>query len=253
VQFWNFCRASPAVSLGRCLFVRAAWFAVAALIVVNVLGPTDARAQFVVTNTNTNDSGSGSLRQAILDSNAAGAPSGVPGTTQTITFAPGVGTITLQSALPPIYTNVNMVGTAGATIDGAGTYRGLFVSGLATTGSGAPPTINVSISNITIQNVVAQGGAGGSGGGGGGLGAGRALFVNQNARRCAPNATTKCKCEIDPASKPCHAPFTNGWLLTNVNCRVSLAMVLVHDRRNSRVAHCGEPDKTDRRTHHARL
>jgi hypothetical protein len=73
------------------------------------------------------------------------------------------------------------------------------------------------------------------------------------SRRCAPNATTECKCEIDPASKPCHAPFTNGWLLTNVNCRVSLAMVLVHDRRNSRVAHCGEPDKTDRRTHHARL
>jgi len=43
-------------------------------------------------------------------------------------------------------------------------------SGLATTGNGAPPAVNVSISNIAIQNVTAQGGAG-AGAGGGGLGA----------------------------------------------------------------------------------
>jgi len=139
---------------------------------------TAARAQFVVTNVN--DSGPGSLRQAILDANAAGAPLGVPGATQTITFNSGVGTIALQSALPLIYTNVNIVGTTGAAIDGAGAFRGLFVSGLATTGNGAPPAVAVSIANLTIQNVVAQGGAGGDVAGGG-LGAGGALFVNRNA------------------------------------------------------------------------
>ncbi len=66
-------------------------------------------------------------------------------------------------------------------LDGAGAYRGFFVSGLATTGNGAPPAVTVSISNIAIQNVLAQGGAGGAGAGGGGLGAGAGLFVNQNA------------------------------------------------------------------------
>jgi hypothetical protein len=142
--------------------------------VFTVLGlATPARAQFVVTNSN--DSGPGSLRQAILNADAAGAPAGVPGATQTITFNGGVGTISLQSALPLIYTNVNIVGTSGATIDGAGTYRGLFVSGLATTGNGAPPAVTVNISNLSIQNVVAQGGAGGGGNvgqetGGGGMG-----------------------------------------------------------------------------------
>ena len=59
--------------------------------------------------TTTADSGPGSLRQAILDSNAA------TGGTNTIDFAiPGQGlqTITLSSALPPITTSVSIDGTS---------------------------------------------------------------------------------------------------------------------------------------------
>ncbi len=62
----------------------------------------------VFTVTNTNDSGAGSLRQAILDANAN------PGA-DTITFnipGPGIRTISLLSVLPPLTDN------AGATIDG---------------------------------------------------------------------------------------------------------------------------------------
>ncbi|MGH6716778.1 MAG: hypothetical protein ACREDC_11380, partial [Bradyrhizobium sp.] len=120
-----------------------------------------AQAQYVVSNNN--DSGAGSLRQAIIDADNAGAPLGVPnGTTPAIVFNAGVGTITLASALPLIYSNVTITGSAGAAIDGAGSFRGLFVSGLATTGNGAPASVTVSISNLAIQNVVAQGGNGGT-------------------------------------------------------------------------------------------
>jgi hypothetical protein len=138
-----------------------------------------AHAQFVVTNTN--DSGAGSLRSVIAAAEVEGAPTGTPGPTQAITFAPGLtGTINLLSPLPLIYTNMSITGNPGIAIDGGGANRGFFISGLATTGNGAPPAITVSISNIAIQNVNAQGGAGASGGGGG-LGAGGGLFVNQNA------------------------------------------------------------------------
>ncbi|MGX9393839.1 autotransporter-associated beta strand repeat-containing protein [Nitrobacteraceae bacterium UC4446_H13] len=64
-------------------------------------------------------------------------------------------------------------------IDGAGTYRGLFVySGSAR------------IENLTIQNAVAQGGKGGDSGaygGGGGAGLGGALFVNAGAAATIAN------------------------------------------------------------------
>src|SRR4029079_13825422 len=57
---------------------------------------------------NTNDSGPGSLRQAILEANAA------PGTTHVLSFAiPGAGvhTITLQSPLPAIMSPLVIDGT----------------------------------------------------------------------------------------------------------------------------------------------
>ena len=56
------------------------------------------------------------------------------------------------------------------TLSGGGMERGFFVYG----GS-------VTISNLTLTGMVAQGGAGGAGGGGGGAGLGGALFVADNA------------------------------------------------------------------------
>src|ERR1700684_2770918 len=82
--------------------------------------------------------------------------------------------ITLTSSADDILPALNT--TSGVTIngnnftlDGSDVQRGFFVN------SGT-----VAISNLTIQNAFAQGGAGGlgfSGGGGGGAGAGGALFV----------------------------------------------------------------------------
>lgn len=118
-------------------------------------------ADFIVSNTN--DSGPGSLRQAIVNSNTAGG-------SNTITFSTS-GTVTLASELPPITSNVSIAAN-GATLDGANAYRGLFVY------SGT-----VGIQNLTIQNAAATGGNGGTGngGGGGGAGLGGALFVAAGA------------------------------------------------------------------------
>ena len=103
-----------------------------------------------------------------------------PGTT--ITFQAGLGTITLAGNMPLIYASGTVIdGGTGVTINGAGAYRPFFVSGLPATATGeTPQAITANISNVTVQNALAQGGAA-TFGGGGGLGAGGALFVNQNA------------------------------------------------------------------------
>ncbi|NKJ49864.1 hypothetical protein CIC12_24635, partial [Burkholderia sp. SG-MS1] len=68
-------------------------------------------ADFIVSNNA--DSGAGSLRQAIIDSNAAGG-------SNTITVNSGVGTITLASGdLPTIASNVTIVGNNN-TLSGGG-------------------------------------------------------------------------------------------------------------------------------------
>jgi len=59
--------------------------------------------------TNGNDSGAGSLRQAIFDSNAAGG-------SNTITINSGVGTVTLSQSLPMITASVTVTGN-GNTLD----------------------------------------------------------------------------------------------------------------------------------------
>lgn len=124
---------------------------------------TPAHAQFVVTNSN--DSGAGSLRAAIIAADAS------PGST--ITFSlPANSTITLTTGdLPAITTSttINGSGVPGLTLNGNNTSRGFFVY------SGT-----VAISNIAIANTLAQGGAGGVDGGGG-LGAGGGLFVATGA------------------------------------------------------------------------
>ncbi|WP_329740498.1 autotransporter-associated beta strand repeat-containing protein [Dyella sp. A6] len=87
------------------------------------------------------------------------------GAGDTISFA---NNITLSSNLPPVTQNVTIQGN-GYTLDGNAANRGFFIQ-----------QGNVSISNLTIQNAVAQGGNGVNSGGGG-MGAGGGLFVNNGA------------------------------------------------------------------------
>lgn len=126
-------------------------------------GGTASALDFSVTSNA--DSGAGSLRQAMLDAAGSAGP-------HTITIQNGLGTINLASGLPIIAGDLTIDGGTGNTIDGGGTSRPFFVE------SGT-----VVISNLTIQNGMAQGGQGASGpaSGGGGLGAGGALFVRSGA------------------------------------------------------------------------
>ncbi len=128
-------------------------------------------ANFTVTNTN--DSGAGSLRDAIDSANAAGAG------THNINFAPAAtGTIALSSPLPIIVNNVNINGPGASVllVSGANTTRVFFAD------NGA-----IQISGLTVSSGNATGGAGGAsilnggGGGGGGLGAGGGLYVGNTA------------------------------------------------------------------------
>ncbi|MBI2947501.1 MAG: autotransporter-associated beta strand repeat-containing protein, partial [Verrucomicrobia bacterium] len=128
--------------------------------------PVSAADDATLAVTNTNDSGFGSLRQAITD---AVADSG----TETIDATGISGTITLQSALPIISESltINGPGAGSLTVSGNNLYRPFFVDASGGT---------VNLNNLTIANGKARGGAGGhgsaAGGGGGGLGGG--LFVN---------------------------------------------------------------------------
>ena len=139
-------------------------------IVVTV--PTDA-IPGAPPGTGTGSSSPYDLRGAILAANAT------PGSA--ITFAnctvAAPCTITLAGPLPPISANTIVDGgTFGAVIvDGGSSYRAFFID------SGT-----VTLANLQIQHVTAQGGDGGSnpgmidGGGGGGAGLGAGVFVNQN-------------------------------------------------------------------------
>ncbi|SEE58064.1 autotransporter-associated beta strand repeat-containing protein [Rhizobiales bacterium GAS188] len=147
------------LSRGPLLF-RGPLLACAALVAMAL--PASAATFTVTTNA---DSGFGSLRQAILGSNAAGG-------SNTITFAVG-GTITLASELPVITSGVTIDGTVNNPIvSGNNSYRVFFID--------APSGAAVNIANLTIANGYAQGGNGG-GGGGGGLGAGGAIFAMSGA------------------------------------------------------------------------
>lgn len=139
-------------------------------------------------------SGTTSLRSAILKANSSGAPAGnvSAGVPSLINFASGTsGTINLNTELPLIFSSLTIDGGAGVVLNGnaPGTtvWRGLFINGLppADTPNGPPQNINVTLSNLTIQNMTATGGNGSndasSSGGGGGMGAGGALFVGQNS------------------------------------------------------------------------
>jgi hypothetical protein len=89
------------------------------------------------TVTNLNDSGSGSLRQAIIDANA-------DATADTITIS-ATGTLVLASDLPLITAPVSIVGPAGGfTIDASVAEYGIEIDG--STG------MDVSISDLTVEN-----------------------------------------------------------------------------------------------------
>ena len=113
----------------------------AGLLLGTCLSPCMAwAANFDVTNGN--DSGAGSLRQAIFDSNAAGG-------SNTITIAAGT-TVTLSQSLPMITASVTVTGN-GNTLDANNAGRAFFVQ-----------AGTVAVSNLTINNAAANGGTGGS-------------------------------------------------------------------------------------------
>ncbi|MDB9522562.1 lectin-like protein, partial [Dolichospermum circinale CS-1225] len=112
------------------------------------------------TVTNNNDSGAGSLRQAIID---AGNVVGV----DIIDLTSVSGTINLNSSLGNLNTgnDINFVDDGNTTISGQNAYQIIGVNGAS-----------VTFSRLTFVNGLARGGDG-NGGGGGGLGAGGALFI----------------------------------------------------------------------------
>jgi fibronectin-binding autotransporter adhesin len=126
------------------------------LLLVACLSPLRAWAVEVATETQ--------LRNAIFAANSGG-DSNINITAN----------ITLTQSLPMITASVTVTGNGNA-LDANNAGRAFFVQA----GTAA-------ISNLTINNAVANGGAGG--GGGGGLGAGAAVFVNSSAAASLTNVT----------------------------------------------------------------
>ncbi len=116
----------------------------------------------IIKVSNTNDSGTGSLRQAIID--AANSPG-----LDVIDLTEVSGTISLNSSLPTLNINNDtfITGNNNITIDGQNRYQIIAVDGA-----------NVGFEGVTFKGGYAKGGNAG-GGGGGGLGAGGAIFVNK--------------------------------------------------------------------------
>jgi hypothetical protein len=115
-----------------------AWAVLAASVMMMLASQAQALTYTVI---NTNDSGEGSLRQAILDANASS------GVADTIDFAPSVSgqTITLSSELPAVTDG------AGLTIDGGSvdiTLSGNNAVRVFVVASGAELTLN----NLTVAN-----------------------------------------------------------------------------------------------------
>ncbi len=160
----------------------------------------------VISVTSLNDSGPGSLRQAILDSNAS------PGYTNTIDFSGISGTITLQSNLPAItdtviidgYTapgsspNTQLIGSDAVltvVLDGSGinggrvgleisadntVIRGLVMRGFGTDGSNGPGIldgINIRINSLASNVVIAGNHIGTDAAGAVGFGARHAILI----------------------------------------------------------------------------
>ncbi len=117
--------------------------------------------------TNNNDSGAGSLRQAITDLNSGGtAGSAASNNTINVSIS-GTPTITLASDLPVIQKGVTITSSnPNQTISGASSYR-LFATFQS----------SLSLTNIDLTNGLARGGNGDVSGGGG-LGAGGGVYID---------------------------------------------------------------------------
>lgn len=129
---------------------------------------------FPITVTNNNDSGPGSLREAMTSANGSG---------QDIDFSISNTTITLASPLPAI-TNTYTIdaSTNNITVSGNNAHRIFYVE-----------TSSPTISNLSLNNGLAKGGDSGisqrGGTGGGGLGAGGAVLVQTGAQVTLENLT----------------------------------------------------------------
>lgn len=124
---------------GSMLTAGAGVGTLATALFIGLAGPAGATT---LTVSNTLDSGAGSLRQAMINANAAAGA-------DTINFASGVtGTITLASDLPDVTESLTITGpgSAALTISGAGIHHAF---ALHTVNNGA-----VTISGLTITNSV---------------------------------------------------------------------------------------------------
>jgi autotransporter-associated beta strand protein len=112
--------------------------------------------------TNSKASGAGSLSQALSQAQTD--------TNAVINIGPGLGTITLNGALPAVQNNLVVNGNSNI-ISGANSNRIFFVNA---------PGKTVQINGLILSDGFAQGGNGGLGygGGGGGAGLGGAIFLN---------------------------------------------------------------------------
>jgi len=176
---------------------------------ISLFAASFAQAATCTVNLNTDDPGdgsttgasatvtaatvSGTLRDCIVAANLMTGSTGAPTTPgMAITFDPAVFTggsnnlITLGSTLPLLFNNTSLDASAlsaPVTIDGGGTHRIFFVSGLPDSSVAPLPdpdgaqAITVSLNHLILQNGNATGGSGHSGG----MGAGAALFVNKAA------------------------------------------------------------------------